>query len=270
MEGLSIIRITKENVEYFKPLFFDLSPGKENILLGTVYEGCACGVCEISVKGDLASIEHFYIAEDYRRRGIGTAFMDYIIDGLEDSVSNINTVYGTDEEYAHEFLGTIGFYRMKRAEAYSVPYSMPKLVEQAPTIEATELEKYRLNRQTRSVVTKSENLLRSLGYQTSISNKDACSKKNSFVIVDNNKVKGVMINSIHENDIYVDYITASDPKTVFKLICLLASSLTYEKISPENIVFLALSDKSLKLIEHLYPDTPINTEFSMYDAIFEY
>lgn len=270
MDGLSFIKITKENLKFFKPLFFDLSPDMENILLGAVYNGCACGASEISLNDYFASIEHFYIAEEYRQKGVGTAFMEYIIHGLSGCVYEIHTVYASDEECAHDFIGSLGFIRAKRADAYMVPFSTPQMVEKAPSIEASQVDKYRLDRQPRSTVVKAQNLLLSLGYQVAISDKNSCNPKNSFVIFDNNKVKGVIINTFHDNNIYVNYITGSDPKTVFKLISLLCFSLTYDKISPDNIVFLALNDKSLGLIEHLYPDTPVNTSLSVYDAVFYY
>lgn len=270
MDGLSFIKITKENLKFFKPLFFDLSPGKESILLGAVYEGCACGVSEILLKDYFALVEHFYIAEDYRKKGIGTAFMEHIIYCLSECVYEIHTAYTSEEEWVHDFIGSMGFVRIKRASVYRVPYSTPKLVEKSPSMDVSQLDKYRLDRQPRSTVTKAQNLLSSLGYEASITDKDSSSQKNSFVIFDNNKVKGVIISAFHENDLYVNYITGSDPKTVFKLVCLLSYSLTHHNIKPENIVFLALNEKSYKLIEHLYPDTPINTEYSMYDGIFYY
>lgn len=270
MNGLSVVKITNNNMEHFKYFFFDLAPNTRHVLLGAVYNSCACGVAEVSISNKMATIEHFYIADEYRKKGIGAAFMDFIIDTLEGNIHRIYSAYCDDDLYAHEFLGNCGFIRNKRADAFRVPFSIPEMVKQTPPIEPLELDKYRLCRQLHSTNMQVQNLLYSLGYKVPILNNNSCSYNNSFVIIDNNKVKGVMVNNFHEEDLYIDFITAKDPKSVFKLICLLSNSLNYDKIKPENIVFLGTSDMAVKLIRHLYPDTPLNKELSIYDAIFDY
>lgn len=270
MKELTVVKVVNKNKDFFGKMMFDIIPKTNSILLGVVCDGCACGIAEVSQEGNTARIEHFYIANGYRRQKIGSYLLDYIIDYLEESANKIYASYCEDEENVSQFLSMHGFFRSFRADAYRTSYSIPAVLKTNDSIPLERIDTYRLSNQLNYISVQAQQFLKDHGYKAEILNSSGCNKQYSFILSENKQVKGVMINSMHQGDLYIDYIAANDPKSVYLLIRLLCNSLVYDKVVPKDIIFLAVNPKVLPLMHHMFPDKEMKKEFAVYDAIFEY
>lgn len=73
---MEITVVRKENQEAFENLMPGIFWEKEYFILGAIEENTACGVIAVHQENTIFNIQYIYVAEEFRRRGIGTALLE--------------------------------------------------------------------------------------------------------------------------------------------------------------------------------------------------
>ena len=107
-----ITEVGAENLKYFKGAFTEEDVKSADLMLGAIYEDASAGGLAVSEDGDDYLILSLYVAEDYRRKGIGRALIDelqrYAAGNGMRAIRSVYELNGNTEEYKL-FLENLGF-----------------------------------------------------------------------------------------------------------------------------------------------------------------
>ncbi len=119
MSDMIVTRIGNSNRKYFSDMLLgDRLPG--SVELGAILDGYPVGCAVISFEGSLACIDHFYVAHDKRRQGVGRALMKKTQEALA-SAGIFEAICFFDEQSGlKEFLSATGFKCAPSMTRYSV------------------------------------------------------------------------------------------------------------------------------------------------------
>ncbi len=73
---MEITIVTEENLPFFKPLVPDGVWKGADLMLGAIEEKTACGVLAAKEEGTIFTIQYLFVAEGFRRRGIGRTLLE--------------------------------------------------------------------------------------------------------------------------------------------------------------------------------------------------
>ncbi len=107
-----ITEVGAENLKYFKGAFTEDDVKSADLMLGAIYEDASAGGLAVREDGDDYLILSLYVAEDYRRKGIGRALIDelerYAAGNGMRAIRSVYELNGNTEEYKL-FLENLGF-----------------------------------------------------------------------------------------------------------------------------------------------------------------
>ncbi|MCD8195803.1 MAG: hypothetical protein LUE24_01300 [Lachnospiraceae bacterium] len=100
---MECIRVTDSTKSWFLPLLpAEFQSPQENLgvyLIGAVMDGVACGAMAVQLRDDLADIRWFYVAEEYRERGVASGMLDCLCRLMwEDAIPVTCTFAAADQE----------------------------------------------------------------------------------------------------------------------------------------------------------------------------
>lgn len=75
---MEITVVRKENQEAFENLMPRIFWEKEYFVLGAIEENTACGIIALRAENTIFNIQYIYVAEEFRRKGIGTALLESV------------------------------------------------------------------------------------------------------------------------------------------------------------------------------------------------
>ena len=138
---MQIFSVTEELLPAFSPLLPDGFSPRSTAVLGASWDDVGCGVIALNIMGIRASICWFWVAPDYRRRGVGQALLHQacvrIFEKMRRPISNITISYPFDADWAPAMeliLSREGFlskalavqrFHLTREELESAPFLSP-------------------------------------------------------------------------------------------------------------------------------------------------
>ncbi|MCR5098139.1 MAG: GNAT family N-acetyltransferase [Lachnospiraceae bacterium] len=118
---MEFTRIGVENHEAFSALLPGTGLSHDKIYIGVIEDNAAVGAGEFSSDGNLLVLDSIFVAEDYRRRGIGSTMLSQIADvAVSSGAGGIWADYVSDE-VLDGFLVACGFVTMEDSSFYRVP-----------------------------------------------------------------------------------------------------------------------------------------------------
>ncbi len=250
---MEIYRIDKSSED----LFLHLMPGSLSygqIALGAVCDEKAVGCCIFTDEDTHLILEHIYVAKDYRRRGIGTAMIQRVVEILTGSSAVCILTYYIGSEECDGFLDSLGFFTIDDLPVYSVPvYSLdrsPILARYKDTALKSAKKIKQIDRFEKSEKQILKSVLTNAGFKDSVMDEDSYSEDFSFAYLHDDN-KGILLSKYDEDIITVTALCVEKPS--LKLLLALTGFFITEVLDnlpiKTSIRFIGSNDKILDFLE---------------------
>lgn len=121
---MKLTGIGPENAKAFEPLWGSLHYTDHDLCVGAVEDDAAAGVAFFSELGDSLFLDYIYVAEDFRRRGIGSALIEDTLKELDEiPLAALHVNYPEYAEDIHRFILSLGFRIFRDGTAYRMKIS---------------------------------------------------------------------------------------------------------------------------------------------------
>jgi GNAT superfamily N-acetyltransferase len=116
---MELTGIGNENAAAFQKLLPELSLSDYTVAIGAIEDGHAAGVALYNVLADALILDYIFVAEEYRRRGIGEALVLDFLEEIQDSgAAALHVNYPEKEKDLHAFFLALDFLLFRDGTAY--------------------------------------------------------------------------------------------------------------------------------------------------------
>ncbi len=128
---MELTGIGNENAAAFQKLLPELSLSDYTVAIGAIEDGHAAGVALYNVLADALILDYIFVAEEYRRRGIGEALvLDFLEEIYDSGAAALHVNYPEKEKELHAFFLGLDFLLFRDGTAYRLP--VDKLINSKP------------------------------------------------------------------------------------------------------------------------------------------
>ena len=255
---MTLTGIGPRNADAFRHLCGILDYEDYTVCVGAIEEGRAAGVAFFSELGDSLFIDYIYVAESFRRRGIGTALIEQTLHELAGvPLVALHVNYPESAEDIHRFILSLGFRIFRDGTAYRVKMSDMLGSDTAKRFFSGKM-KNRVVKLSDLTTNEKKILKRKLNEAESdpdVIDDHRLSYELSFVTLDSisNAPAGLVLCRQEEKTIVLSYLInfSDDPVLLLDILKGLRNTVVSMDLSDHDLVFLTLTDDMLKLPEKL-------------------
>ena len=258
--------ITDENVAYFEPILPEGKSSSPDVMqLGVTLGGAPVAAAEVQMRDGVCEINSFFVAESYRRKGIGTDLLNAIIRLTKDNeLGGIRADYEKIHGFS-EFFAKNGFYVVDGNPVYSVP--MKALINTKSVRNAlTAKEDPRLT-SLKTALIRERNSLKMLldkhGYDMEAIFYMDSDEDLSMVFRDAyGAVSGVVLAAEREGDVFVTLLISDlkDSKVIINTLSRMVAATFHWPKMPEHFLFFAESKSLVSFLEKMVGKEHISSE----------
>ncbi|MCR4785503.1 MAG: GNAT family N-acetyltransferase [Lachnospiraceae bacterium] len=272
---MTLTGIGPQNADAFRHLCGILDYEDYTVCVGAIEDGRAAGVAFFSELGDALFIDYIYVAENFRRRGIGTALIEQTIRELAGvPLVALHVNYPESAEDIHRFILSLGFRIFRDGTAYRTKVSDMLGSNTAKKLFAGKM-KNRVARLSSLTTMEKKMLKRKLDEAEAdpdVIEDHLLSPELSLITFDSisGVPAGLVLCRLEEKTIVLSYLInfSQDPVMLLDILKGLRNTVASMDLSDHDLVFLTLTDDMLKLPEKLLesPDL-IHNEGSVISGI---
>ncbi len=265
---MQLTTIDQDNQEAFLPLLFGNKIGNGKLLIGAVEDEKPVGALVLSRSESAAYIDHIFVREDYRRRGIGTALINETEKVI--AFNCFRTSFLDSNEELMYFFESLGFSFNGETEYYSIyakDFSKSKFIRQllSHDVNKAVISMEGMTNEQRNGLF---NLMKEKGEEDLLAS-DSLSKDLSFVSFDpsDNDPKAVLLCDKNDDDITITLLEnyTEDNLHVPKLITAFSLAVKEQGLLDCNIDFVTINDSIRDFVEKIVEDN--KPDAMMIDAI---
>ena len=251
--------IGPDNYQYFTELLSGVSLRQETLALGVIEEGVPAAAMASVLEEGIASVISFTVAEEFRRKGIGSELMLRFLDIAEEcGAEGVLAVFQKDLPGVEPFLDQLGFITEDGEALYSV--ETEALLSSDRVLKT--LERYG-NKDCKSLASlnkEEENEVFGLLVEAGYSLQDYVdlggSRRFSFVVIQEGKAQGLLLAGPIFRELHVHLLYDREGAPQDTAMVLLANMLNAvkEQESLREICFSAAKESVLSMVTSLLED----------------
>ena len=121
MKMTELTRIGKKNLSGFRHLMPGQEPGAEVFAIGALYQNRAAGCALLSAEEDSLSLDWLYVADAFRRKGVGTTLLKGAEDlAIASGAASLHALYPSTSHSLEPFLKSGGYFFLSDGVHYRV------------------------------------------------------------------------------------------------------------------------------------------------------
>ncbi|MBQ7507427.1 MAG: GNAT family N-acetyltransferase, partial [Lachnospiraceae bacterium] len=125
---MELTGIGSENEAAFRHLMPGMDIRDYRVAVGAIEEGHAAGVALYNDLDEALMLDYIFVAEEYRRRGIGTALIEEFLEEIKDfGAAALHVNYPEKEKALHSFFSSLDFLLYRDGDSYRI--SLKKLLK---------------------------------------------------------------------------------------------------------------------------------------------
>ena len=257
---MELTGIGSENEAAFSHLMPGIDIRDCRVAVGAIEEGRAAGVALYNDLDEALILDYIFVAEEYRRRGIGTALIEDFLEEIKDSgAAALHVNYPEKEKALHGFFSSLGFLLYRDGDCYRV--SLKKLLKSerlnrllkaepkhlvCPVRELSKTEKQVLKNAMREQ-NLDENILDSEGLTAGL-----CLAS----LDDQKKPVACILGRVHKKEIAILYLVnfSKDPMMLTELLRVFRDAVMEVSYRDSELIFVTMDDKMKRFAEILLED----------------
>ena len=246
--------IGAENKKAFEPLWGMLNYKDSDLCAGAIEEDTAAGVAFFSELGDSLFLDYIYVAERFRRRGIGRTLIDETLAALHEiPFAAVHVNYPEYAEDLHRFILSLGFKIFRDGTAYRTKISDLLGSKTANKLLSGPIRD-RVIRVSELTPSEKKILKKSLNgseLDPHIIDDTSYSEKLSLAALDktNGLPAGLVLCRLEPESIVISYLInfSDDPVILLDVLRELKKTVVTEKLTGYDLVFLTMTDDMAEL-----------------------
>ena len=254
--NIEITSIDKSNIKYFAPYMYKRLLPDEGAV-GLIMDDEAAGIGIFYAEGSACIIRHFFIDEDYRRKGGGTKLFESVRDVLRENGIRTFLAYYNESDEITGFLRSVGFDCMSSSPLYSFSSSdlletpVANQVDKGLPKDICTLEDLNIER-----MDEMKELIVKEGFSKSLLDYGSYDPDLSVAVVKDDKIRGLLLQKKEDDDFYVSMLLhdghdSSMGMLLIRAFCVILS----ENASPESrVIFAGYYGKLVDKLKELLPD----------------